>query len=49
MHGGSAETGAPHANQNALRAGLHTRAVIAEREAVRLLLMHAHELLAELE
>lgn len=39
MHGGAAGSGAPMGNQNALRHGRYTREAIAEREAIRSLLL----------
>ncbi|WP_244610469.1 hypothetical protein [Microvirga pakistanensis] len=49
MHGGAAGSGAPHGNQNALQTGLHTRAMIAQRQAVSTLLKRARQVLDDLE
>jgi glucans biosynthesis protein len=35
MHGGAAGSGAPHANRNALKDGLHTRAAVDEGRRLR--------------
>ncbi|MEZ0167547.1 HGGxSTG domain-containing protein [Microvirga sp. TS319] len=49
MHGGATGSGAPDGNQNALRTGLHTRAMIAQRQTVGLLLKRARQMLDDLE
>lgn len=48
MHGGARSCGAPRENQNARTHGLFTRAAIAEREQLRLLLDEAQGLLRKL-
>jgi hypothetical protein len=48
MHGGSAGSGAPLRNQNALKHGRFTRAAFAERRALRELLRDSKALLARL-
>jgi hypothetical protein len=48
MHGGAAGTGAPKGNSNALKAGLHTREVIEQRQAVNALLKRSRQVLDEL-
>jgi hypothetical protein len=47
MHGGAPGSGAPKGNQNALKHGLSTKAVIEERHRVRQLIRQSKELLRE--
>jgi glucans biosynthesis protein len=49
MHGGSAGSGAPHGNQNALKAGTHTRDMMEQRRAVSALLQRSRQMLNELD
>ena len=49
MHGGSAGSGAPIGNQNALTLGIFTKAAIAERKAIRELIREATATLDEIE
>jgi hypothetical protein len=49
MHGGASGTGAPKGNRNALKSGLHTRAMIEQRRAVSALLQRSRQMLGELE
>jgi glucans biosynthesis protein len=48
MHGGTAGTGAPKGNRNALTIGLHTREVIEQRQVVSALLKQSRQLLEDL-
>lgn len=48
MHGGTS-TGAPKGNQNALKHGRYTAEAIAERRAVRELIIESRKLVAEIE
>jgi glucans biosynthesis protein len=45
MHGGARGSGAPSGNRNALKHGLYTRAAMAERRGLRMLIGEAEELL----
>ena len=45
MHGGAPGSGAPKANQNALKHGLFGREAIAERKQIQVLLGEARKLL----
>jgi hypothetical protein len=49
MHGGAAGSGAPRGNKNALKNGLYTREVIAERRQLRALLRQSSKLLGQIE
>jgi glucans biosynthesis protein len=49
MHGGAAGSGAPQANRNALRTGLHTQEMIAQRQVVSALLKRSRQMLDDLE
>jgi len=49
MHGGAAGTGAPKGNGNALKTGLHTRAMIEQRQMVSALLQQSRQFLDCLE
>ena len=49
MHGGAKGSGAPFGNQNALKHGMYTREAIAERRAVRQLILEATVFLKEIE
>jgi hypothetical protein len=49
MHGGAPGSGAPRANQNALKHGLYTREAIAERRRIRELLRQSRKLLLQVE
>jgi hypothetical protein len=49
MHGGAAGTGAPKGNANALKTGLHTRAMIEQRQTVSALLQQSRQFLDGLE
>jgi hypothetical protein len=49
MHGGARGSGAPKANQNALKHGLFTGDAIAERRQIQVLLGEARRLVARLE
>jgi hypothetical protein len=48
MHGGAAGSGAPHGNQNALKAGTHTREMMGQRQAVNALLKRSRQMLEDL-
>jgi len=48
MHGGAPGSGAPEANQNALKHGMFRRDAIAERRRVRAVLGEARKLLEEM-
>jgi hypothetical protein len=47
MHGGVQGSGAPHGNQNALKAGTHTRDMMEQRRAVSALLKRSRQMLNE--
>jgi uncharacterized protein YjcR len=49
MHGGAAGSGAPKGNQNALKHGMFTKEMKAERAHVRELIAEAKELLRRIE
>jgi uncharacterized protein YjcR len=48
MHGGAVGSGAPKGNRNALTTGLHTRAMIEQRQAVSALLKQSRQLLKDM-
>ncbi|WP_456678781.1 hypothetical protein [Bradyrhizobium sp. RDM12] len=48
MHGGTAGSGAPFGNSNAVKHGFFTSEAIDERKLVRTVLMEAEDLLREL-
>jgi uncharacterized protein YjcR len=48
IHGGTAGTGAPKGNRNALTTGLHTREMIEQQQVVSALLKQSRELLEDL-
>jgi glucans biosynthesis protein len=48
MHGGAAGSGAPPENQNALKTGLYTQDMIAQRKAVNGLLRRSRKMLEEI-
>jgi len=48
MHGGAAGSGAPRGNKNALKHGVFTREVIAERHRIRDLVRQSQALLRSL-
>jgi len=49
MHGGSAGSGAPKGNSNALKHGLFTREAMKERKALRELIQSARRLAKQVE
>jgi uncharacterized protein YjcR len=49
MHGGAAGSGAPKGNQNALKHGMFTKEMKAERAHVRELIAESKELLRRIE
>jgi hypothetical protein len=49
MHGGTAGSGAPASNQNALKHGLSTREMVEQRKAVNTLLRRSRKILQEIE
>ena len=49
MHGGAAGSGAPKGNENALKSGMHTREMIAERKEVSDLIRQARKLAQDIE
>jgi hypothetical protein len=49
MHGGAPGSGAPRGNQNALKHGFYTKALIEEREKVRTLIRQSRKLLQGIE
>jgi glucans biosynthesis protein len=48
MHGGAKGSGAPKANQNALKHGTYTKAALRQRSEMRLLIQESEELLRSL-
>ena len=49
MHGGAQGSGAPKGNQNALKHGLYTRALIDERRQLTAFIREMNEALREIE
>lgn len=49
MHGGSAGSGAPKGNRNALTHGLTTREMVEQRKAVNALLRRSRNILEEID
>jgi hypothetical protein len=49
MHGGSAGSGAPRGNKNALKHGHYTREAIAERRQLRSLLRQSASFIQQIE
>jgi hypothetical protein len=49
MHGGAPGSGARRDNQNALKHGLYTREVIAERRRIRELMRQSRKLLLQID
>ncbi|WP_305777706.1 HGGxSTG domain-containing protein [Microvirga sp. KLBC 81] len=49
MHGGASGSGAPRGNRNALKTGLYTREMFAQRQAVQALLRRSRQMLEDLE